>query len=133
MAFDIASVNVVVLVGRVGKDPKIFVYDEEFKKKAIISIATSELVTFRDRDDRDDEKRTTWHEVVAWGRKASLVQQLVTKGRLISIQGKLRQNLWTAEDGTKRKYVSVQLDTFTILDSDPKKRKDEEDENKDAY
>lgn len=79
------SLNKVMLIGRAGKAPKVF--RNATSVNARFSIATNERFT-----DRAGEKqeRTTWHQVVAWGKTAEICEQYVKKGQLVYIEGSIR-------------------------------------------
>lgn len=105
------SVNKVILVGNLGKDP-------ELKKTpsgqsvASFSVATSE--SFKGRDGNKQEK-TEWHNVVAWGKLADLVNQYLAKGRSCYIEGKLTTRSWDDRDGNKRYKTEVVAQNVVFL------------------
>lgn len=76
--------NTVKLIGNVGKE--VSVRELESGKMATFSLATNETYTNR---NNEVIKNTTWHNVVAWGKTAILCEQLLSKGKFVSIEGKL--------------------------------------------
>lgn len=94
------SLNKVMLIGNVGKDPEVNNL-EKGGKVAKFTLATSEKYT--DKSGNKTEK-TEWHNIVAWGPLADLVEKYVTKGKQIYIEGQIRNRSWE-QDGIK-KYAS---------------------------
>ena len=94
------SVNKVILVGNVGKDPEVR-YSPNGTPVAKFSLATNEK--FNDRSDQWQE-RTEWHNIVAWQRLAEIVGEFVAKGSKIYIEGKLQTSCWEDGQSGERKY-----------------------------
>ncbi|WP_295713333.1 single-stranded DNA-binding protein [Mucilaginibacter sp.] len=93
--------NSVRLVGNLGMDPEVKVFDSN-KKMARISIATNESY----KNDKGEKiTDTTWHNLVLWGAQAKLAEDLLKKGDEVAIEGKLANRNYTDKDGVKR-YVS---------------------------
>ncbi len=76
--------NTVKLIGNVGNEVNVLSFDNG--KKASFSLATNETYTNK---KNEEVKNTTWHNVVAWGKIAEVCEGLVSKGKLVSIEGKL--------------------------------------------
>lgn len=76
--------NTVKLIGNVGNEVNVLTFDNG--KKASFSLATNETYTNK---KNEEVKNTTWHNVVAWGKVAEVCADLVSKGKLVSIEGKL--------------------------------------------
>jgi single-strand DNA-binding protein len=94
------SVNKVILVGNVGKDPEVR-YSQSGTPVAKFSLATNEK--FKDRNDQWQD-RTEWHNIVAWQRLAEIVGEFVAKGSKIYIEGKLQTSCWEDGQSGERKY-----------------------------
>jgi single-strand DNA-binding protein len=94
------SVNKVILVGNLGKDPEVK-YTPSGKPVAKFSLATNEQ--FKDRSGQWQE-RTEWHDVVAWQRLAEIVGEYVSKGSRVYIEGKLETSSWEDRQSGERKY-----------------------------
>ena len=93
--------NSVRLVGNLGMDPEVKVFDSN-KKMARISIATNENY----KNDKGEKiTDTTWHNLVFWGTQAKLAEDLLKKGDEVAIEGKLANRSYTDKEGVKR-YVS---------------------------
>ena len=91
-----SSLNKVQLIGRLGKDPEVRHLDSGITV-CNFSIATSESYT-----NKIGEKveQTEWHNIVAWGKLAEIIEKWVTKGMLIYIEGKLKTRKWDKEGQT---------------------------------
>jgi single-strand DNA-binding protein len=105
--------NRVQLIGRVGNDPEVKSF-EGGKKLATVSVATSESYK-NDKGERVEQ--TEWHRVVAWGKTAEIIEQFVTKGREIAIDGKLTHRSYDDKDGTKRFMTEVVANDVQLLGS----------------
>lgn len=94
------SVNKVILVGNVGKDPEVR-YTPSGTPVAKFSLATNE--NFKDRS-AEWQERTEWHKIVAWQRLAEMVGEYVQKGSKLYIEGKLQTSSWEDKQSGERKY-----------------------------
>ena len=94
------TVNKVILVGNVGKDPEVR-YTPSGTPVAKFSLATNE--NFKDRSDEWQE-RTEWHNIIAWQRLAEIVGEYVQKGSKLYIEGKLQTSSWEDKQSGERKY-----------------------------
>ena len=91
------SVNKVILIGNLGRDPEIR-FTQAGKKIANFSIATSE--TWRDRQSGERRERTEWHRIVVFSEAlADVVEKYVKKGSKLFIEGQLRTRKWQGQDG----------------------------------
>ncbi|MFZ0296762.1 MAG: single-stranded DNA-binding protein [Candidatus Sulfotelmatobacter sp.] len=94
------SVNKVILVGNVGKDPEVR-YSQSGTPVANFSLATNER--FKDRNN-EWQDRTEWHSIVAWQRLAEIVGEYVAKGSKVYVEGKLQTTSWEDRQSGERKY-----------------------------
>ena len=113
------SVNKVILVGNLGRDPEIRTTNDG-TKVANLSVATSE--NWRDRNTGERRERTEWHRVVIFNdRLVDVVEKYLNKGSKIYIEGQLQTRKWTDRDGQERYTTEVVLQRFrgelTMLDS----------------
>jgi single-strand DNA-binding protein len=106
-----ASVNKVILVGNLGRDPELR-YTKNGQAVANFSVATSDSYTNRDGQRED---RTEWHRVVVWGKTAELCTQYLTKGRTVYIEGQLRTREWEDKEGAKRQTTEVHAQTVQFI------------------
>jgi len=109
-----ASLNKVILVGRLGRDPEIRYIPSREGERAIarFSVATSEVYITRDGEKREV---TEWHSVYCWGKLAEFVKEYLRKGRQILIEGRLRTRKWESE-GQRRSRTEIEADKIIILD-----------------
>jgi single-strand DNA-binding protein len=105
------SVNKVILVGRLGRDPETR-YTGGGQAVANFSVATDE--TYKDRNG-EKQKRTEWHKIVAWGPKAEFAQKYLKKGNLIYIEGSIRSSEWQDKEGQKRTKTEIIASDFRFI------------------
>ena len=110
-----SSVNKVILVGRLGRDPEMK-YTPQGVPIAKFSIATDEQWT-----DKSGEKqrRTEWHNIVAWSKLAEICQKYLVKGKLIYIEGRLQTQSWDDQEGKKHSRTEIRADNMVMLSSAP--------------
>ena len=107
------SINKVILVGHVGKDPEVH-YIEEGLPVARFPLATSEL-GYQTRDGRQVPARTEWHNIVVWRKLAEVVEKYVKKGTQLYLEGKIRTNSYEDKDGIKRYRTEIVVDVLQML------------------
>ncbi len=112
------SVNKVILIGNVGKDPEIR-RTQDGRPIANLSIATSE--TWRDKNSGERKEKTEWHRVVIFNENlCKVVEQYVKKGAKLYIEGQLQTRKWTDQSGAEKYSTEVVLQgfggTLTMLD-----------------
>jgi len=105
------SVNKVILVGRLGRDPETR-YTGGGQAVANFSLATDE--TYRDKNG-ERQKRTEWHKIVVWGKQAEIAQQYLKKGSLIFIEGRIQSREWQDKEGQKRTSFEIVASNFRML------------------
>jgi single-strand DNA-binding protein len=105
------SVNKVILVGRLGRDPETR-YTGGGQAVANFSVATDE--TYKDRNG-ERQKRTEWHKIVVWGKQAEIAQQYLKKGSLIFIEGRIQSREWQDKEGQKRTSFEIVASNFRML------------------
>ena len=103
--------NKVQLIGNLGNDPEIITMDSG-KKLAKFSIATNESYKNQQGERVTD---TQWHNVVAWGKTADVIEQYVTKGKEIAVEGKLTSRSYDDKDGNKRYTTEVVCNELLLL------------------
>jgi single-strand DNA-binding protein len=105
------SVNKVILVGNVGKDPEVRHLDST-NSVANFSLATSETYT-----NKAGEKVTTteWHNIVCWRSSATYAENYIRKGSQLYVEGKIKTRSYDAPDGSKRYVAEIYADTMQLL------------------
>ncbi len=105
--------NKVQLIGHLGNAPEVKT-TESGKKLARFSIATNESY----RNTKGEKvTETTWHNLVAWGKIAGIVEKYLNKGSEIAIEGKLITRSYTDKDGIKKYITEVQVNELLMLGS----------------
>jgi single-strand DNA-binding protein len=105
------SVNKVILVGRLGRDPETR-YTSGGQAVANFSVATDE--SYKDRNG-ERQKRTEWHKIVVWGKQAEIAQQYLKKGSLIFLEGRIQSREWQDKEGQKRTSFEIVANNFRML------------------
>lgn len=105
-----AGVNKVILIGNLGKDPDIMIFDGV--KKATFSLATSE--TYKNKEGQKLEQ-TEWHNIVCWRGLADIAEKFLKKGVQVYIEGRLRYRKWEDKEGRMKHIVEIVADNFMIL------------------
>lgn len=106
-----ASFNKIIIIGYLGRDPEIR-YTPQGLAVCNFSIATTEK-----RKDRAGESQdvTTWFKITAWGKLAETVNQYLSKGKQVYVEGRLRQDEYTDRDGNKRASLDVTASEIHFL------------------
>ena len=109
---DVGSINKVILLGYLGKDPELQTNLTDQRHFCILQVATREY--YKTKDGKKHEP-TEWHRCVVWGKAAEIIAAYGKKGTLVDIQGKLRRKAWKTKDGDKRQRTEVSVDSLTIV------------------
>jgi single-strand DNA-binding protein len=115
------SLNKVILVGRLGQDPKL-AYTQSGQPVATFSMATDE--SYNDREGQKVEK-TEWHRIVVWGKMAEFYGNNLSKGRLVMVEGKLQTRKWQDQQGQDRYTTEIVSFRIQMLDSKGGQRTEE--------
>lgn len=105
------SVNKVILVGNLGKDPELR-YTASGTAVANFSLATTEK--YKDREGNSQEK-TEWHNIVVWRQLAEICGKYLTKGKQIYVEGKIQSRSYDDRDGNKRYITEIVVDQLQML------------------
>lgn len=108
------SMNKVILIGRLGQDPKLS-YTTSGQAFANISVATDE--GYKDRNTGQKVDKTEWHRVTAWRHTAEFVGKYLSKGRLVMVEGKLQTRKWQDQNGQDRYTTEIVANNIQGLDS----------------
>jgi single-strand DNA-binding protein len=109
------SLNKVMIIGNVGRDPEMR-YTSGGQPITTFSVAASRR--WRDPEGQDKEE-TEWFNVVAWQKLAETVNQIVTKGRKVYVEGRLQTRSWDGQDGQKHYRTEVVANTVIMIDRRP--------------
>jgi single-strand DNA-binding protein len=104
-------VNKVILVGNLGRDAELR-YTPGGAAVATLNLATTEV--WNDKGGQRQEK-TEWHRIVLWGKQAESLQEYLTKGKQIYVEGRLQTRQWDDKDGNKRYTTEIKADRITLL------------------
>jgi len=108
-----ASVNKVILIGNLGRDPEVR-YMPSGDAVANITIATTE--TWKDKAGEKQEQ-TEWHRVAMFGKTAEIAGEYLKKGSQVYIEGKLQTRKWTDKEGQERYTTEIRADRMQMLGS----------------
>jgi single-strand DNA-binding protein len=119
------GVNKAVLIGYVGKEPEI----KPLKHGSVASLALATTEAWRNKQTGTNETRTEWHRVVLYGNLVDVVQQYVSKGSQLYLEGKLKTRSWQNQQGQTQYTTEIIIDrdgTMQMLGSTTNKEKPEE-------
>ena len=106
------SFCVVVVAGRLGKDPEVR-YSPTGTAFARFSLATTEVWQSQGGEKKE---RTDWHNIEAMGKTAEFCEKYLNKGRMVLVEGKLHYDQWTDKDGQKRTATKIAASSVTPLE-----------------
>lgn len=109
-----ASVNKVIIVGNLGRDPEMRTFPNG-DQVANVTIATTDR--WRDKNTGENKEITEWHRIVFNGRLAEIVGQYLRKGSQVYVEGSLRTRKWTDQSGQERYTTEIRADTMQMLGS----------------
>jgi len=107
-----ASVNKIILVGNLGKDPETR-YSPSGDAFCTITVATTD--TWKDKNSGEKKEATEWHRVVFNGKLAEIAGQYLKKGRPVYIEGSLRTRKWTNKEGVDQYTTEIRADQMQML------------------
>ncbi len=111
-----ASVNKVILVGNLGKDPDIR-YTATGDPMCNFSLATTE--SWKDKVSGERKELTEWHRVSFFGKTAEIAGQYLKKGSMVYVEGSLRTRKWTDKEGQERYTTEIRGDEMKMLGGRP--------------
>ena len=106
-----AGINKVILIGRIGKDPDIFTY-EDGTKRISFSLATTE--SYRDKNSNEWIDQTEWHNIVGY---RYLAEKRIAKGDLVYIEGKIKTRKYKDKDENDRYITEIIADKINMMAS----------------
>jgi single-strand DNA-binding protein len=108
-----SSLNKVILIGNLTRDPELRTTP---KGTPVGEIALALNETYKSQDGKSQE-RTTYVDVVLWGRQAEVANDYLKKGRQVMVEGKLQLDQWESKEGEKRSRIRVRGDNLQFLGS----------------
>lgn len=109
-----ASLNKVIIIGHLGRDPKSRYMPSG---EQVISIAVATTDRWRDKATGDMKEQTEWHRISFFGKLAEIAGQYLKKGSQVYVEGKLRTQKYTDRDGVERYQTQIIADTMQMLGS----------------
>jgi len=111
------SVNKVILVGNVGKDPEVRYLEKDVAVANFTLATTDRAITLQ--NGTQVPERTEWHNIVFWGPIVDVIERYLKKGSQIYVEGKIRSRSYDDKDGIKRYATDIVGDTMTMLGGKP--------------
>ncbi len=105
------SVNIAILNGRLGTEPKFTTHGS--LSKCTFTVATNENWT--DKASGEKKEKTDWHDVIVWGKQAEICSSHLSKGCEVLIEGKNRTSFWQNKDGKKEKTTEIEVTKIQFL------------------
>jgi len=103
--------NKVQLIGNLGQTPEIITF-ENGSKLAKVRLATNEIYK---NQEGEKVENVHWHNAIAWGKQADIIEKFVTKGQEIAVEGKLITRSYETKEGDKRTKTEVQISEILLL------------------
>jgi single-strand DNA-binding protein len=123
------SVNKVILLGRLGKDPEVRSMPNGTTVVGL-SVATSE--TWKDKNTGEKQERTEWHRVSFFGPKAEVIEKYFSKGSEIYVEGRLQTRKWTDKEGVERYSTDIVGDQFRFTGGSTQQEREPKEESRPA-
>jgi single-strand DNA-binding protein len=112
-----ASVNKVLIIGNLGRDPEM---RYAASGTAICSLAVATTESWKDKTSGEKKEQTEWHRVVMYGKLAEIAGQYLKKGSSVYLEGKLQTRKWTDKEGVERFTTEIVADEMKMLGGGPK-------------
>jgi single-strand DNA-binding protein len=106
------SVNKVILLGNLGKDPEIRSF-ENGSSRASFTLATTD--SYKDKNSGEMINQTEWHTIVAWRGLADIAAKYLHKGDKIYVEGKLKTRSWTDQEGSTKYITEIDADNIIMM------------------
>ncbi len=110
---DINSLNKVILIGRLGRNPELRYIPQTERAVANFNLATNEK--YFNPNTNESDIRAEWHRIVAWGKLAEFCEKYLNQGKQVLIEGKLRTRSWQDRDGNKKFTTEVHAQNIVLL------------------
>jgi single-strand DNA-binding protein len=106
------SVNKVILIGNLGKDPEVRA-TQSGDKIANMTLATTDSRYNKTTGQRDEH--TEWHRLVVFGKQAEVAEKYLKKGKSVFVEGRIQSRKWTDKENQERTQYEIVVDNFTML------------------
>ena len=103
--------NKVILIGHLGADPEVMVFDSG-RKRVKLSLATSD--SYKNADG-DKVEQTQWHNIIAWGKTADIAEKYLKKGSEVAVDGKLQYRSYEDKNGDKKYVTDITVNELLLL------------------
>jgi single-strand DNA-binding protein len=111
-----ASVNKVIIVGNLGRDPETRYMPNG---EAVTNIAVATTESWKDKNTGDKKEMTEWHRITFYRKLAEIAGQYLKKGSSVYVEGRLQTRKWTDKDGVERYTTEIIADTMQMLGGRP--------------
>lgn len=109
------AINKAIVVGNVGAEPKVTTF-KDGKKAVQFSIATTERA-YTLQNGTQVPERTEWHNIVAWGKQAEIIEKYVHKGSKLYVEGKMHTRSYDDKQNVRHYAFEIHLEILELLDS----------------
>jgi single-strand DNA-binding protein len=109
-----ASMSKIMIIGNVGRDPELKMTGNG-RPVCEFSVAVNRVIGGGQGGERQEQ--TDWYRVSCWGKQAETAQQIVTKGRLVFVEGRFQPREWVGKDEKNHVSLDISADNFQMLDS----------------
>lgn len=107
-----ASINKVIIIGNLGKDPEVR-YTPNGSAVCNITVATSRQ--WKDKNSGEKQEETEWHRIVFFDRMAEIAGEYLKKGRPVYVEGRLKTRKWTDKDGVEKYTTEIMAENMQLL------------------
>ena len=121
-----ASVNKVIVVGNLGRDPETRYMPNG---EAVTNIAVATTESWKDKATGEKKEQTEWHRITFYRKLAEIAGQYLSKGSSVYVEGKLQTRKWQDKDGIERYTTEIIADSLQMLGGGPKKQGEGDSEN----
>ena len=107
-----ASINKVLLLGNLGRDPEL---RSTPKGNKVLNFPMATSRRWKDRETEEVHDETDWHRIVVWGRQAEVLSEYLKKGSQVHVEGRLQTRSWSDNDGAKRYTTEIVASRIQML------------------
>lgn len=107
-----ASINKVLLLGNLGRDPEL---RSTPKGNKVLNFPMATSRRWKDRETEEVHVETDWHRIVVWGRQAEVLSEYLKKGSQVHVEGRIQTRSWSDKDGAKRYTTEIVASRIQML------------------